>query len=193
MAISPDDASLALRGMQTLGIRLERLEASALAIAEWLQERPEVECLLHPALPGSPGHELWARDFSGSASVFSFVFKADYRHQQVMDLVDRLQLFRQGFSWGGTTSLVMMYPGLRRPDRDYENRLVRLNIGLEEVHDLIVDLSKALVQRPSVADQSSSTRARILSNLSAWSGSVLFAPCASSYELVSSSLSLKYS
>ena len=144
MAVSPDDASLALRGLQTLGIRLERLEASALTIARWLERRPEVEQVLHPALPGCPGHELWKRDFTGSSSVFSVVFRPHIAATHVAAFVDRLELFRKGFSWGGTTSLAMIYPDLRRPERDYAGRLVRLNVGLEEPEDLIADLSNAL-------------------------------------------------
>ena len=102
MAVSPDDASLALRGLQTLGVRLERLEASALAVARWLANRPEVAAVLHPALPGCPGHDLWQRDFTGSSSVFSFVFDPRFTARDVAAFVDRLELFRLGFSWGGT-------------------------------------------------------------------------------------------
>jgi cysteine-S-conjugate beta-lyase len=144
MAVSPDDASLALRGLQTLGIRLERLESSALKIARWLKSRPEIETVLHPALPDCPGHDLWKRDFTGSASVFSFVFGPEVAAAEVPAFVDRLKLFRIGFSWGGTASLAMIYPNLRRLNRDFEGRLVRLNIGLEEPDDLIADLSRAL-------------------------------------------------
>ncbi len=144
MAVSPDDASLALRGLQTLGVRLERLESSALAVANWLKHRPQIDTVLHPALPDCPGHDLWRRDFTGSASIFSFVFKPAVAPERVPSFLDNLALFRKGFSWGGSASLVMMYPQLRRPDRDYGGRLVRLNIGLEEPEDLIADLAKAL-------------------------------------------------
>ena len=78
LAVSPDDCSLALRGLQTLGLRLERLEASALEIARWLAGQPGIATVLHPALPSCPRHETWKRDFSGSASVFSVLF--DDRH-----------------------------------------------------------------------------------------------------------------
>ncbi|MBS0374720.1 MAG: cystathionine beta-lyase [Proteobacteria bacterium] len=144
MAVSPDDASLALRGLQTLGVRLERLESSALAVATWLKARPEVESVLHPALPECPGHECWKRDFTGSASVFSFVFRPQVPSARIASFVDALTLFAKGFSWGGTASLVMVYPTLKRPDRDFGGRLVRLNIGLEEPEDLIQDLDRAL-------------------------------------------------
>jgi cystathionine beta-lyase len=143
MAVSPDDASLALRGLETLGVRLERLESSTLAVARWLAGRPEVEVVLHPALPGCPGHEVWKRDFTGSASVFSFVFREQVAPAAVPAFVDRLRLFQKGYSWGGTQSLAMVYPQLARPNRDYGSRLVRLNVGLEEPADLIADLDAA--------------------------------------------------
>ncbi len=98
LAVSPDDCSLALRGLQTLGLRLERLEETTLIVARWLAQRPEIERVLHPALPGSPGHDIWRRDFRGSASVFSIVFRADLGREVVTRFVDGLRLFKIGFS-----------------------------------------------------------------------------------------------
>ncbi len=144
LAVSPDDCSLALRGLQTMGLRLERLERTALAVARWLAGRPEVESVLHPALPGSPGHEFWRRDFDGSASVFSIVLRADLGRDVVTRFVDGLRLFEIGFSWGGVTSLVMAYDSLPREGGDVGPRLVRLNVGLEDEADLIGDLAAAL-------------------------------------------------
>jgi cystathionine beta-lyase len=145
MAVSPDDSAMALRGLQTLGVRLERLERSTLTVARWLDERPEVARVLHPALPDCPGHAIWARDFTGSASLFSIVLGEGWTAGRTARFVDGLRLFRIGFSWGGVTSLVMAYPALSRlgPSRE---RLVRLNIGLEEPDDLIADLQQALEQ-----------------------------------------------
>jgi len=143
MAVSPDDCALALRGLQTLGVRLERLERTALSVAEWLVERTEVEVVLHPALPGCPGHEIWKRDFSGSASVFSIVVDSSWDENRVTCFVEALRLFRLGFSWGGVTSLVMAYPRLSRLSVDYGPRVIRLNVGLEEADDLIRDLDHA--------------------------------------------------
>jgi cystathionine beta-lyase len=145
-SVSPDEASLVLRGMQTLGMRLERLERSTLEVAEWLSERPEIDTVLHPAFPGCPGHEFWKRDFTGSASVFSIVFRDDVPTDAVKGFVDALELFQMGWSWGGTSSLVMLYPALKRTNRDYSGRLVRLNVGLEEPADLIADLAGALAR-----------------------------------------------
>ena len=144
MAVSPDDASLALRGLQTMGVRLERLEASTLEVAGWLAEQPEAETVLHPALPSCPGHELWKRDFDGSASIFSIVFAPHVSPAAVESFADGLRLFKTGYSWGGVTSLVMTYPQLARPGRDFGGRLVRFNIGLEEPGDLIADLMQSL-------------------------------------------------
>jgi cystathionine beta-lyase len=144
MAVSPDDCSLALRGLQTLGIRLERLEKSTLEVARWLAQHPGIKTVLHPALPSCPGHIHWHRDFTGSSSIFSLVFADRFTADQVIAFADRLKLFKIGFSWGGVTSLAVVYPNLDRPGRPYGGRLVRLNVGLEEPSDLIADLDQAL-------------------------------------------------
>jgi cystathionine beta-lyase len=145
MAVSPDDCAMALRGLQTLGVRLDRLERSTLAVARWLAERPEVSEVLHPALPGCPGHAAWERDFTGSASVFSIVLGKDWNAARTTRFVDALRLFKIGFSWGGVTSLVMAYLDSPRLGERRE-RLVRLNVGLEEPVDLIEDLRHAFDQ-----------------------------------------------
>jgi cystathionine beta-lyase len=144
MAVSPDDCSLALRGLQTLGVRLERLESTALEVARWLKQHPKIRTVLHPALESCPGHEHWRRDFSGSSSIFSIVFDERFTPDDVAACADRLQLFKIGYSWGGVTSLAVAYPKLDRPGRDYGGRLLRLNVGLEEPADLIADLDQAL-------------------------------------------------
>jgi cystathionine beta-lyase len=144
MAVSPDDCSLALRGLQTLGVRLERLEKSTLDVARWLANQPPIKTVLHPALESCPGHEYWLRDFSGSSSIFSVVFDERFTGEQVAAFADRLTLFKAGYSWGGVTSLIVVYPTLDRPGQDFGGRLVRLNIGLEESSDLIADLARAL-------------------------------------------------
>ena len=144
LAVSPDDCSLALRGLQTLDVRLTRLEASTLEIARWLEQRPEVDAVFHPALPSCPGHTIWKRDFTGSTSVFSFRFTSGFTAKQVANFIDALQVFKIGLSWGGVTSLAVMYPKLDRPTDDHGHRLVRLNVGLEAPTDLIADLEVAL-------------------------------------------------
>ena len=140
-AVSPDDCNLALRGMKTLAVRLKAVEQSALEIARWMAGRPEIERVLHPALPSCPGHEFWKRDFTGSSGVFSVVFKPGFSKTQVRAFVDAMQLFKIGYSWGGVYSLAVAYDFHRTPTRpEYGHRLVRLNIGLEDVEDLKADL-----------------------------------------------------
>jgi cystathionine beta-lyase len=144
-ATSPDDCSLALRGLQTLAVRLGAIESSALEIAQWLADRPEVERVLHPALPSCPGHEFWKRDFLGSSGVFSVVLRRGPSREQVFAFVDELELFEIGYSWAGTTSLAVAYTIAPSPNRPrYDHRLVRLSIGLESTGDLIADLERAL-------------------------------------------------
>jgi cystathionine beta-lyase len=145
LAVSPDDCSLALRGLQTLAVRLSAIEHSALQVAKWLADCPEVDLVLHPALPSCPGHELWKRDFLGSSGVFSVVFKEGPTQEQVYAFVDGLKLFKIGYSWAGVTSLAVAYDIGRIPGRPpYDHRIVRLNIGLESTHDLIADLKQSL-------------------------------------------------
>jgi cystathionine beta-lyase len=144
LAVSPDDCSLALRGLQTLAVRLEALERATLRVANWLAEHPVVDEVFHPALPSCPGHDIWARDFSGSTSVFSFTFKDTVTAAQVVDFINALKIFKIGMSWGGVHSLAVVYPGLARPNRDFGGRIVRLNIGLETPEDLVADLGQAM-------------------------------------------------
>jgi cysteine-S-conjugate beta-lyase len=144
-AASPDDCSLALRGMRTMAVRLKHIEASALQIARWLAARPEIELVLHPALESCPGHELWRRDFTGSTGVFSIVFKPEVTKAEVLRFVDKLELFEIGYSWGGVTSLAVAYDFQGSKGRpDYGHRIVRLNIGLEDTADLLEDLERSL-------------------------------------------------
>lgn len=140
MGVSPDDAERALRGLQTLALRLAHVERSALALARWLQARPEIARVLHPALPDCAGHAIWQRDFSGSAGLFSVVFRADIDAAAVAAFADALRCFGAGFSWGGTHALVMTYPRRRDLVRRYGGELLRLSVGLEQPDDLIADL-----------------------------------------------------
>ena len=149
LAVSPDDCSLALRGLQTLAVRLDQLQSSTLTVAEFLSRQDNIETVFHPAFPSCPGHLLWKRDFTGSASVFSFLLKDHCSTQQAQDFLNRLQIFKIGLSWGGVNSLAVVYPDLDRPGQDFGGRLVRLNIGLEAPSDLIADLEAALASIPS--------------------------------------------
>jgi cysteine-S-conjugate beta-lyase len=127
-------------------VRLKAVAQNALALAQWLGTRPEVETVLHPALPGCPGHELWKRDFTGSSGLFSVVFKPHYGKARVLAFIDALRLFKIGYSWGGVTSLAMTYD-LQSPKRPaYGSRLVRLYTGLEAIEDLVADVEQALAK-----------------------------------------------
>ena len=150
--VSPDDASLALRGLRTMGLRLERETASALSIARWLEQRPEVARVLCPMLPGSPGHALWTRDFTGGCGLFSFVLKGGTAEARDA-MIDALALFGIGYSWGGFESLVTpLEPAHARsatawplPGMDSADRFgLRLSIGLEDPADLMADLERGL-------------------------------------------------
>ncbi len=145
LAVSPDDCTLALRGMKTLAVRLREIETSALYLARWLAERPEIERVLHPALESCPGHEIWKRDFTGSSGVFSIVFRRGIDKKRVLAFVDALKLFKIGYSWAGVTSLAVAYDFTGWKGRPaYEHRIVRLNIGLEDREDLLADLEQSL-------------------------------------------------
>lgn len=145
LAVSPDDCSMALRGITTLAVRLKHVEQSALEIARWLAARPEVQTVLHPALESCPGHDLWKRDFTGSSGLFSLVLKPEFSGVHVRAFVDALALFKIGYSWGGVASLAVAYDMRRvRSRTDYGERIVRLNIGLESTEDLIADLERGL-------------------------------------------------
>lgn len=145
-AVSPDDAYLMLRGLRTLPARLTRQGESGLVIADWLGAQPEVAALYHPALPDSPDHALWKRDFTGTASLFTFALQPA-PEQAVNAFLDALKLFGLGFSWGGFESLAISVDpqlGQRKIKRRYAGPLVRLHIGLEDPADLIDDLRQAL-------------------------------------------------
>ncbi len=150
--VSPDDAALALRGLRTLAVRLERETSSSIEIAKFLSQRPEIAHVLCPPLPGSPEHELWRRDFTGGCGLFSFVLKGRDPAARAR-LIDALELFGIGFSWGGFESLVIPFdPGRARSATSWppagwrgEDRLgIRLSIGLEDPGDLVADLARGL-------------------------------------------------
>jgi cystathionine beta-lyase len=141
-SVSPDDAWLGSRGLRTMAVRLKQHEASALRIAQWLKERPEVGRVLHPALLDCPGHEIWKRDFKGSSGLFTFELKgADAAARAAF--VDNLRLFGIGYSWGGYESLAIVVDPFRTASTPPALSLVRLHVGLEDPEDLIADLAQA--------------------------------------------------
>ena len=145
---SPDDSWLASRGLRTMAIRLKQHQASALEIAHWLEQQPEVATVLHPALPNCPGHAHFVRDFKGSSGLFSFVLNGGGEADRAR-LIDGLEHFGIGYSWGGFESLALPVDPQRHRSvmrRADAGPLVRLQIGLEDPADLIADLAAGLAR-----------------------------------------------
>ncbi|ADG10378.1 cystathionine beta-lyase [Caulobacter segnis] len=143
-SVSPDDAYTMLRGLRTLATRLPRHQENGLAVARWLQARPEVSRVLHPALPDDPGHAIWKRDFTGACGLFGVVLKP-CAQSAAKAFLDRLELFGLGFSWGGYESLALHCdPQLkfRTIPVNLEGPLLRFHVGLESVEDLKADLER---------------------------------------------------
>jgi cystathionine beta-lyase len=140
---SSDDCFLGLRGLRSLSARMDRQQASGMRIAQWLRERPEVKEVLHPGLPGARGHELWKRDFRGASSLFGLVLQP-IGAERIAAMLDGLELFSMGWSWGGYESLVIpIHPERARTATTWNagGPCLRLAIGLEDPEDLIADLA----------------------------------------------------
>lgn len=146
--VGPDDIYLALRGLRTMGVRLDRHMASGIEIARWLDARPEVDLVLHPALETCPGHDIWKRDFTGASGLFSIVLKPAPK-EALHAFLDHLELFGMGYSWGGYESLVVPFkPDAYRSATQWrhEGPALRFHIGLEGVDDLKRDLEAGFEQ-----------------------------------------------
>ncbi|NOH34593.1 cystathionine beta-lyase [Vibrio chagasii] len=147
--VSPDDAYLGLRGIRTLDVRLRQHADSSLKVAKWLETRPEVDHVRHPALESCPGHEFFKRDFTGGNGLFSFVLK-NSNTQATTALLDGMKHFSMGYSWGGFESLILAnepssFNSLRTvANPNFDGTLIRVHIGLEDVDDLIADLEAGL-------------------------------------------------
>ena len=143
---SPDDCWLALRGVRTMAVRLQRQMQSGLEVAAWFRSRPEVAEVLHPGLPGAPGHALWKRDFTGACSLFGVVFRPEVSRAGTHRMIDALRLFGIGASWGGFESLALPTTGFVQRSAGtgvFAGPVCRFHIGLEEPADLIADLEQA--------------------------------------------------
>lgn len=147
-----DDCILALRGLRTMQLRLKEAERRALELARWLSQRPEVSRVLHPALPDCPGHENWVRDFKGSSGLFSIVLNEKYNHDDVACMLDHMQIFGMGFSWGGFESLIIPFNCTEyrtctswRPGGE----TLRIQVGLEDMDDLKQDLEDGFLRLAS--------------------------------------------
>jgi cystathionine beta-lyase len=153
LCAGPDDVYLALRGLRTMGVRLARHQASGLTIARWLEQRPEVLRVLHPALPSHPGHAIWKRDFLGASGLFSVVF-TPMPDKAVHAFLNTLKLFGMGASWGGYESLAIPFNCAKvRTATAWApgGPTVRFHIGLEDVSDLTADLERGFAAMKEVA------------------------------------------
>lgn len=144
--VAGNDAELVLRGLNTMALRYAAQDTATRAVARWMQGQPQVAAVLHPALPGSPGHDTFKRDCAGAACLFSVVFKPEFTQAQVDRFCDSLKLFKLGYSWAGPMSLCAPYavPSLRSTPWPYKGGLVRFSVGLEAASDLQADLAQAL-------------------------------------------------
>jgi cystathionine beta-lyase len=130
-----------------MAVRLQAQMESALLVGHWLRQQPEVARVLHPGLPGAPGHELWRRDFTGACSLFGIEFKPEITTEATHRFVEALDLFGIGASWGGYESLAVPTTGFITRSAGgptFAGPIVRMHIGLEDVDDLIADLTKGL-------------------------------------------------
>ena len=153
----PNTIFLGLRGLRTMPTRLEQHYAAGMEIAEWLADRSEVQWVIHPAYIDSPGHEFWARDFTGASGLFAFLLDDDISQATTNAFLNALNLFGMGYSWGGFESLLIpVYPQRARTATTWEEtgQLMRIHVGLESVKDLKADLEggfKALLAHQSAA------------------------------------------
>jgi cysteine-S-conjugate beta-lyase len=145
---APDDCYLALRGLRTAAVRLRRHETQALALARWLDDRPEVVRVLHPALPSCPGHDIWRRDFAGSSGLFGVVLQPGTPKAAIDTMLDGMKVFGLGFSWGGVESLIVPVRPVRICSSETAGAgpLLRLHAGLEDLEGLIDDLESGFAR-----------------------------------------------
>ena len=142
----PDDVYLAQRGLRTMAVRLKQHWQTGVQLAEWIARQPEVQRVLHPALPGDPGHALWRRDVRGACGLFGVVLKP-VKHEAFAAMIDGLELYGIGASWGGYESLAVPTTGFitrTAGSGQFAGPVVRLHIGLEDVDDLLADLDQGL-------------------------------------------------
>jgi len=145
MGVGMDDVYLILRSLASMPLRFTAHDTHARKIATWLKSRPEISKVLHPAIPGCPGHEIWQRDYTGAGGLFSVIFDQRFSEEQTDQFVDNLTLFKIGYSWGGSHSLCVPYRMKdMRSTWTESGQLIRFYIGLEDVADLIADIEQAL-------------------------------------------------
>jgi len=143
LSASPDDVYIAYRGLHTLAARLTAHRATAELLIAWLQQQPEVERVLYPALADDPGHALWKRDMTGATGLFGFVLRPEVSTAAMHALIDGVRLFGRGYSWGGYLSLLIaVHPDRALAPCPWASRLLRISAGLEDPDDLIEDLER---------------------------------------------------
>ena len=150
----PDDLYLAQRGLRTMAVRMEQNQENGIKLATWLEGRPEVKRVLHPALKSDPGYHIWKRDFKGASGLFSFVLNDGYSRSALAAMLDGLELYGMGASWGGFESLII--PAGPQDYRtatswDEKGQLLRVHAGLEDIDDLITDLGAGLDRLTAIA------------------------------------------
>ncbi len=144
IGVSPEDCNIVLRSLPHYKLRYQAQDMAARQVATWLSQHPAVMQLLHPAFSGSPGHEVWQRDFTGAASLFSVVFQSHINQSQIDACIDAMKLFRIGYSWGGAVSLVVPFEmNQLHAHHSYKGNLVRFYVGLEDYLDLIEDINQS--------------------------------------------------
>ena len=147
LGVGPNDVELVLRGLPTIALRYAAQDAATRRIAQWALGRREIVRVLHPATPGSPGHEHWAAHCRSAAGLVTLEFDPAIAAERVDGFVDGLRLFGIGWSWAGPMSLAVPYrAGSARVGSGYRGTMVRLSIGLEDVDDLIRDLEAGLAK-----------------------------------------------
>ena len=150
---APDDCYLALRGLRTMAVRLRQHQENALKVAKWLQSRPEVTRVLFPALSEDPGHELWQRDFEGACGLFGLTLDRHHDDAALAAMLDGMELFAMGASWGGYESLILPAKPIRTATTwSASGTLLRLHVGLEHPDDLIADLEAGLDRLSAAAE-----------------------------------------
>lgn len=140
---APDDVYLAQRGLRTLAVRLKQHWQAGVTLAEWIARQPEVERVLHPGLPGDPGHAIWKRDFTGACGLFGVVLREGVSDKALAAMIDGLELYGIGASWGGFESLIVPFdPRESRSATEWTHKgpCFRIHAGLENVEDLLADL-----------------------------------------------------
>jgi cysteine-S-conjugate beta-lyase len=154
VTISPEDAYIALRGLRSLDARLRQHRATAERLIEWLLQQPEVERILYPALASDPGHAVWKRDFSGATGLFGVALRPEVGLKRLHAMIDAVELFGRGYSWGGYESLMIpVSPERSVAPSPYDGRLFRISAGLENPDDLIEDLQRGFAALRASVDR----------------------------------------